>query len=552
MERRLYFIAWLFAVLFVISCEDLEDTYDEYAGDGMIRYIGKCSEVEVRPGWERLRVSWKNNLDAAIKRVKISWQSEEDSKPFVRYIDRQEFENNPSLMDTIYIEGLKDFVYTVRVSSLSADSTESLVEEKYGRPYSESHEDLRSFTRGIINFYRLGNKLAVCVDENNENLKELVLNYRDLRGELKTWNIKNHMDDTLFMSGRGGKYVVSRDYMFLLPEEEGEGIDFNQPLTIERRGMLAGCIDEIGFTPEVLDLSERIWSTSFSQLMVKNYGTGWENEVDRIETLELDYDMSTFQDLMYFPNLKRVVLGKNRYMEGKYKNSHASSTDEYVGLTTLQFLMDTHEGFTVERYNKHYFGEDDMFGMDYVDLYRVLGKLKSNFSFTERGVSNLDNTPSVTPLDTEGWVVTCSDTVYNGYKENGAAWLLDDDATTYFEPGQTLGASVIEVTYDMKSERVVHGFKVMQFPRNDRGDQNYLLSSIKIEFSNDGYVWKLATNEDGAITIGNAPGEVTYINIPEDKQEAVRYVRLSMGNQQVSTVSGSALFNLRLGSCMPY
>ncbi|HJF69180.1 MAG TPA: discoidin domain-containing protein [Butyricimonas virosa] len=552
MERKLYYIAWLLAALFAISCEDLEETYDEYAGDGMVRYIGKCSEVEVQPGWERLRVSWKNNLDAAVKRVKISWQSEEDSKPFVRYIDRQEIENNASLMDTIYIENLKDVVYTVRVSSLSADSTESLVEEKYGRPYSESHEDLRSFTRGIINFYRLGDRLAVCVDENNENLKELILTYQDTRGQLQEWNIKDHMDDTLSMESWTGSYPICRDYMFLLPEEEGVGIDFSQALTIKRRGLLTGCIDEIDFKDEVLDLNERIWSTAFSQLMVRNYGTGWENEVDRIETLELDYNMPALQDLMYFPNLKKVILGKNRYMAGKYATSHASTTDEYVGLTTLQFLMDTREGFTVERYNEHYFGMDNMLGMDCIMLYQMLGKLKSDFSLTEMGTSNLDNTPSITSLDTEGWVVTCSDTVYNGYKENGAAWLLDDDANTYFEPGQTLGASVIEVTFDMKKEQVVHGFKVMQYPRNDRGDQNYLLSSIKIEFSNDGYIWRLATNEDGAITIGNAPGEVTYINIPEDKQNAVRYVRLSMGNQQVSTVSGSALFNLRLGSCMPY
>ncbi len=552
MERKLYYIAWLFAALFVIGCEDLEDTYDEYAGDGMIRYVGKCSNVEVQPGWERLRVSWKNNLDATIKRVKISWQSEEDSEPFVRYIDRQANENNAGLMDTIYIENLKDVVYTVRVSSLSADSTESLVEEKYGRPYSESHEDLRSFTRGIINFYKLGDKLAVCLDESNENLKELILTYRDTRGNVQEWDIKDHMDDSLGMRSWTGIVPICRDYMFLLPEEEGVGIDFSQALTIKRRGLLAGCIDEIKFTDEVLDLNERVWSTAFSQLMLKNYGTNWENEVDRIETLELDYNMPVFQDLMYFPNLKKVILGKNRYMAGTYATSHASTTDEYVGLTTLQFLMDTREGFTVERYNKHYFGMDNMFHMDYIAFYQMLGKLKRNFSLTEMGASNLDNAPSVTPLNTEGWVVTCSDTVYNGYKAKGAAWLLDDDANTYFEPGQTLGASVIEVTFDMKSEQVVHGFKVMQYTRNDEGDQDYLLSSIKIEFSNDGYIWKLATNEDGAITIGNAPGEVTYINIPESKQEAVRYVRLLMGNQQVGTVSNSALCNLRLGSCMPY
>ncbi|MFR7811582.1 MAG: hypothetical protein ACLU4N_21330 [Butyricimonas faecihominis] len=29
-----------------------------------------------------------------------------------------------------------------------------------------------------------------------------------------------------------------------------------------------------------------------------------------IEVLEFDYDLSTLEDLFYFPNLKKVVLGK--------------------------------------------------------------------------------------------------------------------------------------------------------------------------------------------------------------------------------------------------
>lgn len=549
MKRELYYITCLFAMLFVIGCEDLEDTYDEYAGDGMVRYIGKCLNVEVQPGWKRLRVSWKNNLDAAIKSVKVTCSSGDD-EPLVYYIDRQNVVGDENLMDTLYIKDLKNAIYTVRVSSVSVDGIESLVEEKYSRPYSEEHEDLRSFTRGIVNFYKLENKLAVCVDENNDNLKELVLIYQDLRGELREWNVKDHMDDTLALNSWLGRQPICRDYMFLLPEEDENGIDFSQPLRVKRRGMLAGCLDEVNFKDDILDLNEKIWSTSFSQLMVKNYGENWENEIDRIETLELDYDISTFQDLMYFPNLKKVILGKNRYMDETYAMSHASVTDQYIGLVTLQFLMDTRENFTVERYNKHYFGRYNM--MDIVQVYKMAGKLKRSFSLIEKGGANLNDKPSVVPLDVTDWDVTCSDTVYNGYKDNGAAWLLDDDAYTYFEPGQTLEASVIEVIFDMKKEQKVHGFKVMQYPRNDKGDQNYLLSSIKIEFSNDGYTWELATNEDGAISIGNAPGEVTFIDIPQDKQRNVRYVRLSMGNQQVGDVKGTALFNLRLGSCMPY
>ena len=60
MKTKLYYMTWLFAALFAISCEDLEDTYDEFAGDGMIRYVGKCTDVTVKLGWERLIVEWKN------------------------------------------------------------------------------------------------------------------------------------------------------------------------------------------------------------------------------------------------------------------------------------------------------------------------------------------------------------------------------------------------------------------------------------------------------------------------------------------------------------
>ena len=45
MRNKLYYILWLLAVLFMASCEDLEDTYDEFAGDGKIRYVGKCSDM---------------------------------------------------------------------------------------------------------------------------------------------------------------------------------------------------------------------------------------------------------------------------------------------------------------------------------------------------------------------------------------------------------------------------------------------------------------------------------------------------------------------------
>ena len=153
MMKKLYYTITLLAALLAWGCsETLEETYDEYTEGGMIRYLGKCSDVEVKPGWERLQVIWKNNIDAGIKRVKITWQSENEKTPEVRYIERTEPVDPEDLMDTIFIENLVDAVYTVRVSNQSADSTESLIEEKYGRPYTETHEDLRTWATSWRSF----------------------------------------------------------------------------------------------------------------------------------------------------------------------------------------------------------------------------------------------------------------------------------------------------------------------------------------------------------------------------------------------------------------
>ena len=167
-------------------------------------------------------------------------------------------------------------------------------------------------------------------------------------------------------------------------------------------------------------------------------------------------------------------------------------------------------------------------------------------------------------MDTTGWKVTCSDTVFNGYNYNGAAWLLYDglmhyedpwmgewDEEVYFEPAQTLGASIVTVTFDMKTPQTVAGFKVKQPERNESGDKNYLLSSLMIEFSTDNYTWTKATYAEGSATIGNTPAEETFIRVPEDLRTPVRYIRVTMSSRQVSDISGSEIFSLRLGKFIP-
>lgn len=92
----------------------------------MIRYLGKCADVEVNPGWERLQVVWKHNIDAGVKKVKITWKSDKGSgEMFANPCDP----DSEDLMDTVYIDNLGDAMYTVRVNNVDANGRESLVEE---------------------------------------------------------------------------------------------------------------------------------------------------------------------------------------------------------------------------------------------------------------------------------------------------------------------------------------------------------------------------------------------------------------------------------------
>ena len=43
------YIGLLFAMLVMVSCESLEDTYEDFAGNGPVRYLGKCTDLTIQP-----------------------------------------------------------------------------------------------------------------------------------------------------------------------------------------------------------------------------------------------------------------------------------------------------------------------------------------------------------------------------------------------------------------------------------------------------------------------------------------------------------------------
>ena len=72
---------WILFVFFALAgCDDLEDTYSDYAGDGQIRYLTKCSDVKIVPGWEKLNMTWKNSTDPVVDSIRITWTLDKNTK----------------------------------------------------------------------------------------------------------------------------------------------------------------------------------------------------------------------------------------------------------------------------------------------------------------------------------------------------------------------------------------------------------------------------------------------------------------------------------------
>lgn len=198
--------------LAVSSCgESLEDTYADMAGDGEIRYIGKCKDMTVEPGWQRLIVKWNNNVDRIIDKVKVAWKSG-DMKDSV-LLERGTTEYS--------IPNLEDANYEVTICSVDKSGNESLGTTLFGRPYTENHEEVRSFTRLVSSYYFFKDRLILKFLGWDNNIETAHMVYTKSNGQEGTLELTSE--------------VVNR-LNYLLPDK----IDPAKPVSHGKAGGLRG------------------------------------------------------------------------------------------------------------------------------------------------------------------------------------------------------------------------------------------------------------------------------------------------------------------------
>ena len=494
--KKIYLLVF-WAVSSLVGCESLEDTYSDYIGDGPVRYVGKCEGVQVLAGWNRLTVKWKNSLDPNVVNNRVTCTADEFAFDTIV----------PAAADSCDIFGLADATYNIMVEALDADGKVSLSEPVTGRPYTDAHEAVKSFPRGIMKNFFLSNQVLLMLSEWDESFADFTVKYTDETGTSKCVELTRMEFER--------KRVLLTD------------VDVTEPICVLRKGFLEGCGDTITMAPYEL-VDEPVLRPDFKAALNERYGmTDFSKEaLDKVTELELDYDLNSLEDVLYFTHLKKLYLGKNRFIDSELFYGWYMLPYEEIdnSLYCLNLAVEQSELDIVHYGNLYFWKWDDIDGdncMTHEDWASWPEELKL--------------------LDTDNWEVAFSVEHQSGFD---ASRLFDDSPSTFWYSDSPVRRNV-EITIDMQETQIVDGLKINQV--GGLGPEaNYPVTSLGVKVSADGNTWEMPTYVNNC-TLGATEYETALIRFKQSY--TVRYIRLTAtdGSNWQGTVFGVAV-----GDIIPY
>ena len=482
-----YITALLLAALTLGGCQSMEDTYGDWAGDGKIRYIGKCESFEVTAGWKRFVFEWKASPDPMIETIRIVWRTDNATGTY----------DIPATQNTFATEATfnESAPYTVECYGMDKDGNLSLPLTQYARPFNETHEAVTGFPKMVSKYFFVGGDAILFLDPYMATMRSTKITYRS-GGAPQTLEVTKAMFDAVYL--------------------RLENVDAGTDIVIDRVAEVEGCLDPVTFESYKLDRNYISLTFDFMQQLKDRYNlTEITPEWIRAQqTLEIDYSIGSLEDVMYFPALRRITLGGNRFMVG----GTTLSTLRETGRTVYALdMMHAIAGTEVNIYNNH---------------FNLISRLPWATAMAGNPVL-----PSLGYLDATGWTVawTTDDDVednYPAYPER----ILDNDPATIFAPGDVQNkVRNHELVIDMQGNRTLNGFKVTQAAT---GNLNYLPAMIRIEVSKDSYTWEEPFYSVQS-TIGNNFGESTLLRMPASKE--ARYVKITLVDRVYSSRGNTCL-----------
>ncbi len=487
MKRKIFsYVLFLLSFGWMAGCESLEDTYSDYTGDGPERYLSTIYNLEGTPQWLAVKLTWKLKLDPARTGVVVKWSTFEKADSVV--LDKD--------AETYTVTGLENFEYTFNVSAIeekdgvivnrSLTNPSNIVTEVYIRPYTNESDEMLAFSRGVKKCFKINNKqLVVNFDKWADNLLLFKIGYFEKNNSVEQ-----------FWEGEEGENGWPNGLSCAVI---GEDIDFSQPISVYRRGKIEGFGNiEMDLAPIVLAFDVPVFEALFLEELRAQLNLNGEvsfADINEVEELYLNYDQSSLVDVLFFPNLKRLYLGANRYLASDDAISQSALADVEESTEALKIFAEQMNG-EIYHYGKHYFAG----GLD---------------CFKEKNMTaEVPNTISL--LETAGWEISVSPEDYDYV--SGLENLLNLERDYWSPQSTTEMMREHIVTIDMKEVRSIQGFLIQQaeditIPYGKTGNKPEML---KIEIEKEGGVWEQATFSQ-SVTIGDGSYEKTVVYLNKDK-----------------------------------
>ncbi len=500
------YIVPMLAVVSLFSCESLQDTLGEEGNSGKIRYVGMVSDLKADAGWERLLISWENSIDPNIENIKLEWRYDEVIDSVI--LDKEETE---FVIDDLAINSSVE----INVVNLDAEGNESLPVLALSRPYNFEHESYTSYTTLVEKYFITpeadgSNRVNLFFTAWNENVTEAHINYYDMSGEVKSIAIDSAAVVGLYMSIEDVKATGTKA----------------DSIWITRRGTIGESIDTIPEVSTTLSL-EPVFSSDFRNLLIREFGLESETvKFDRefcatIEEFSVDYTIYDLREILYFPNLKVLKLGSNRYMLANQDLDYMSEVN-VSRLHSSQYALEQFDminpSFRIERYASHY------------------NTLIFNLATTSGGVNVVEMGLPVLPIPSTEYEYVTIPTL-NPDSSTDAAWILGtnhpdtdisydsklwqlfdgNNATSWNPIYSSEGARSFEIVLDSKEAIDIDGFVITQTQLQEGDFESEALqpSTIRIQKSDDGQTWTDISPDFTTYTLGRSSGESTFITFRE-------------------------------------
>lgn len=486
-QSTLYALALLFSLA---SCESIEETYDEWAGDGPIQYLNKVYNLKATPQWQAVKLNWHLIPDASRTAMLVECMTDQDTVTYTLGKD-----------DSVFtVKNLtRDYDYEFLVSAIREEdgkvTKKSLGDPIFSKPFSMESDEVKLFTHVVNKQIKVNDKkLFVAFDAWPSNLQKFSIGYYEKGASAET-----RRDYTAADNLQNG-YPDGKPWALI-----GSNIDFTKPVTVYRTGAIEAFDGMVlDLTPLELSFESPAVNSDFANEVKPELGVN-ELTFDNMKgasTINLNYDLASLEDILYFSNLKTLNLGANRYLlagtESTVKSKFNTDAGRQISLGALEVAKEE-MGVTINQYGHHYFDQTPSF----FDGKNLTAKV-----------------PSINLLNTTGWTITKTPADVSTFGRDN---ILIDDVNKYWIPAVSPTLRVHVFTIEFGETKNITGFKFSQAKvttadLNNTGDYYFwpkptavpLPGSLTVEVQDASNNWVAAAAER-TVLVGNGAGETSIV-----------------------------------------